>query len=171
MKTLIFFKKLPASGIPGTYALSIKIICTPWKSRETIPLRVHFLLILFINSEDPNTPLLSPMLVANPAKAKESTGELNGHTTSINNINNNNNSMKTTELSSSSYSNGIARNSSSQAKLSSSEIQKTSSSLFQQTNKEIRSSKLGTVHMYITRQSLLRKIVVLYEQCTFIIIY
>ena len=50
MKTLIFLKKLPASGIPGTYALSIKIICTPWKSRETIPLRVHFLLILFINS-------------------------------------------------------------------------------------------------------------------------
>jgi hypothetical protein len=75
------------------------------------------------------------MLVANPAKAKES-DLLNGH----NNTNNtsNNNSMKTTEINS--YSNGINRMS--QAKLSS-EIKSSSSSLFQQTNKEIRSSKLG----------------------------
>jgi hypothetical protein len=73
------------------------------------------------------------MLVANPAKAKES-DLLNGHA-----INTNNNSMKTTEMSS--YSNGTTSRLS-QAKLSS-EIKSSSSSLFQQTNKEIRSSKLG----------------------------
>ena len=37
----MILKKITSSGIPGTYALSIKIICRPRKSRDSIPLNTY----------------------------------------------------------------------------------------------------------------------------------
>jgi hypothetical protein len=113
------------------------------------------------------------MLVANPAKARESTAiDTNGYSNNVTN-----GFSKTTDLSSSSYSNGVERNTNSlntrltSSKLSS-ELKQSSSSLLEQTKKEIRSSKLGKSHFWVmyawvaikatmdhlTRLDLLRKV-------------
>ena len=40
-------EKINIHGTPGTHALSIEIICSPRKSRETIPLTLYRTFILY----------------------------------------------------------------------------------------------------------------------------